>query len=84
MVSDEESLPSNDHAKEEKKSESLDKLKKRNLTDQFLIRDEFRAYEKYARWQARSLSPFVDYFALLDIGIHRWDKSCFGKLSEDE
>jgi len=84
IVSEEESLPSNNHAKEGNTSKSLDKLEKRNLTDQFSISDEFRAYEKYARWQAQTLSPFIDYFALLDIGIPRWEKSSFGKLSEDE
>jgi hypothetical protein len=33
------------------------------------LSNEFFAYEKYARWQARSRNPFINYFAVLDIGI---------------
>ena len=35
--------------------------------------NEFSSYEKYARWQAWTKNPFIDYFAVLDIGI-RWEK----------
>ena len=49
----------------------------------FFFSDEFSAYEKYARWQARSGNPFIDYFTVLDIGV-RWEKRLYGKLSSAE
>ena len=45
--------------------------------------DEFTAYEKYARWQAQSGNPFIDYFMVLDIGVW-WEKRSYGKLSSAE
>ena len=47
------------------------------------LSNEFYGYEKYARWQARTGNPFIDYFTVLDIGI-RWEKGSLGKLTEDE
>jgi hypothetical protein len=47
------------------------------------LSDEFSAYEKYARWQARSGNPFIDYFSVLDIGV-RWEKRLYGKLLPSE
>ena len=45
--------------------------------------NEFSAYEKYARWQARTVDPFIDYFTVLDIGI-RWEKRSYGNKSFGE
>lgn len=47
------------------------------------LSDEFLAYEKFARWQARSVDPFIDYFHVLEDGI-RWEKESYGKLSAEE
>lgn len=45
--------------------------------------NEFSSYEKYARWQARSEDPFIDYFTVLDIGM-RWEKKSYGNYSFEE
>jgi hypothetical protein len=49
-------------------------------TDVFFLSNEFSAYEKFARWQARTGNPFIDYFTVLDIGM-RWEKRSYGNLS---
>ena len=49
----------------------------------FPLSDEFAAYEKFARWQAHSNNPFIDYFTVLDIGV-QWEKLAYGKLSSSK
>ena len=68
---------------EESKSKHL-QFAATDVTDHiFFFSNEFSSYEKYARWQARTNNPFIDYFAVLDIGL-RWEKRSYGKLSGPE